>query len=101
VVGTTAVYYCCAEALQNTAKHCPEAPVEVHIHLDTGAGRLQFTVADAGPGFDIAAGQPSGGLQNMTDRISAVGGELTVHTERGKGTQVTGWVPVAWGGAAG
>jgi signal transduction histidine kinase len=101
VVGTTAVYYCCAEALQNTAKHCPEAPVEVHIHLDTGAGRLQFTVADAGPGFDIAAGQPRGGLQNMADRISAVGGELTVRTERGKGTQVTGWLPVALGGVAG
>jgi signal transduction histidine kinase len=93
VVGT-AVYFCCTEALQNTAKHCPEAPVEVRVHLDPVAQRLRFTVADAGPGFDVAAGQAGGGLQNMADRISAVGGDLIVRTARGEGTQVTGWVPV-------
>jgi len=31
----------------------------------------------------------------MADRISAVGGDLTVRTEAGQGTRVTGWVPVA------
>jgi signal transduction histidine kinase len=31
----------------------------------------------------------------MTDRISAVGGDLTVRSEPGQGTRVTGVVPVA------
>jgi len=94
VIGA-AVYFCCTEALQNTVKHCPEAPAEVRLDLDTDTGRLRFAVADQGPGFDMAAAPPGGGLQNMADRIGAVGGDLTVRTEPGEGTQVTGWVPVA------
>ncbi len=39
VIGA-AVYFCCTEALQNTVKHCPEAPVEVRADLDRDAGRL-------------------------------------------------------------
>jgi signal transduction histidine kinase len=94
VIGA-AVYFCCTEALQNTVKHCPEAPVEVRLDLDLDTGRLRFAVADQGPGFDMAAAPAGGGLQNMADRIGAVGGDLTVHTEPGEGTQVTGWVPAA------
>jgi signal transduction histidine kinase len=94
VIGA-AIYFCCTEALLNTVKHCPEAPVEVRLHLDTDTGRLHFTVADQGPGFEMPATSAGGGLQNMADRIGAVGGDLTVRTEPGAGTQVTGWVPVA------
>ncbi len=84
VIGA-AVYFCCTEALQNTVKHCPEAPVEVCLDLDADAGRLRFTVADQGPGFEMAAIPAGGGLQNMADRIGAVGGDLTVRTEPGHG----------------
>ena len=94
VVGA-AVYFCCTEALQNTVKHCPGAPVEVTVDLDAGPDRLCFSIADQGPGFDAEAIEGSGGLQNMTDRISAVGGEVQVRTGPGTGTRVTGWVPVA------
>jgi chemotaxis protein histidine kinase CheA len=31
----------------------------------------------------------------MADRIGAVGGHLTVDSEPGKGTRVTGWVPLS------
>jgi hypothetical protein len=33
----------------------------------------------------------------MADRIGAAGGTLTVRTEPGQGTSVTGWVPVTPG----
>jgi signal transduction histidine kinase len=94
VVGA-AVYFCCTEALQNTVKHCPGAPVAVQLTVDALAGRLRFRVADSGPGFELAAVPDGGGLQNMADRISAVGGDLVVRPELGKGTEVTGWIPVA------
>jgi signal transduction histidine kinase len=93
-VAGTVVFFCCTEALQNTVKHSPDAPVEVTLDLDPRAGRLRFTVADAGPGFDIEAAGDGGGLQNMADRVGAVGGDLKVSTEPGTGTWVTGWVPV-------
>jgi signal transduction histidine kinase len=99
VIGA-AVYFCCTEALQNTVKHCPDAPVEVRLDLDTDTGRLHFTVADQGPGFEMAAAPAGGGLQNMADRIGAVGGDLAVRTEPGTGTRVTGWVPVTLPGTA-
>ena len=89
-----AVYFCCTEALQNTVKHCPGAPVEVTVELDTGRQRLRFSIADQGPGFDAEAAE-GGGLQNMADRISAVGGDVRVSSGAGTGTRVAGWVPVA------
>jgi signal transduction histidine kinase len=89
-----AVYFCCTEALQNTVKHCPGAPVEVTVELDAGPHRLCFSIADQGPGFDAETIE-GGGLRNMADRIGAVGGEVRVNSGAGTGTQVTGWVPVA------
>jgi signal transduction histidine kinase len=67
--------------------------VEVTVELDTGPHRMCFSIADRGPGFDAAA-IGGGGLQNMADRIGAVGGEVRVDSGAGTGTQVTGWVPV-------
>ena len=45
-----AVYFCCLEALQNAAKHAPDAHVDLRLWEE--AGGLLFTVADDGPGFD-------------------------------------------------
>jgi signal transduction histidine kinase len=88
------VYFCCAEALQNTVKHCPGASVVVTLELDRDAGLLRFTVADRGPGFDAAVSTGSG-MQNMADRIAAAGGVLRIESRTGEGTEVSGSVPTA------
>jgi signal transduction histidine kinase len=84
----TAVYFCCAEALQNAAKHAPGATVT--LRLTDCDGRLSFSAADDGPGFDPAAVRFGTGLQNMTDRLSVLGGHLEVCARPGAGTTVTG-----------
>ncbi len=89
----TAVYFCCAEALQNAAKHAPGALVTVRLADCDGC--LSFSVADDGPGFDPGAVRYGGGLQNMTDRLSVLGGQLDVRAGPGAGTTVTGNVMVA------
>ncbi|MEZ0115535.1 signal transduction histidine kinase [Catenulispora sp. EB89] len=96
-----AVYYCCSEAMQNAAKHCPGTEVVVSLSFHPGArrgdaGRLTFAVADSGPGFDVAAAyeQEPGGLVNMADRIAAAGGEVRISSVPESGTTVMGWVPV-------
>jgi signal transduction histidine kinase len=89
-----AVYFCVLEALQNAAKHAPDAPIRVR--LDREDGWLQLTVADAGPGFDVArqrAGRAGSGLQGMADRLAATGGTLEVRSQPGHGTTVVGRVP--------
>jgi signal transduction histidine kinase len=87
----TAAYFCCVEALQNVAKHAPEANT-VAIALSRN-GDLRFEVRDDGPGFSVdeAAGA---GLVNMRDRMAAVGGELEIRSSPGAGTTVVGTIPV-------
>jgi signal transduction histidine kinase len=87
-----AVYFCCLEALQNAAKHAgPDAVVKVTLsRSDAG---LEFSVADTGPGFDVAQENGSHGLQNMRDRIGALGGALEITSVPGQGTTVSGTVP--------
>ena len=58
-----------------------------------GAGELTFTVTDNGNGFDQAATSYGTGLQGIADRLAAIGGELTVSSEPGTGTTITGTVP--------
>ena len=95
-----AVYFSCAEAIQNTAKYCPGASVRATLRFTgpggakTGdaMGELGFAVADDGPGFDAAASTGSG-MQNMADRIAAVHGTLNIESALGEGTTVSGKVP--------
>ncbi|MET0729553.1 MAG: histidine kinase [Solirubrobacterales bacterium] len=89
----TAAYFCCIEALQNVAKHAPDAS-SISIALSRN-GDLRFEVCDDGPGFVIGEVAPGNGLMNMRDRMAAVGGELDIHSSPGAGTTVVGTIPVA------
>ncbi len=55
---------------------------------------LLFEVSDDGAGFDEGAVRPSGGLTNMSDRLGALGGRLTITSQRGRGTRVLGTIPL-------
>jgi signal transduction histidine kinase len=87
-----AVYFCCLEALQNAAKHAPEARVEVRLWEESGG--LLFTVSDDGPGFDPGTAQQGHGYVNMADRLGAIGGTIRWDSEIGKGSLVRGSVPL-------
>ena len=87
-----AVYFCCLEALQNAAKHAGDG-AKVSVRLSQTDGHLQFEVDDDGLGYEATAVGPSAGLQNMADRIGALGGELHIDSSPGAGTTVRGAVP--------
>ncbi|MFB9321455.1 sensor histidine kinase [Cryptosporangium minutisporangium] len=92
-----ALYFCCLEALQNVTKHASGAAVTIRLRREPG-GVLVLEVSDDGPGFDPAAVPPGSGLQNMTDRVGAVGGEVEVRSGPGAGTTVAARVPVGEAG---
>jgi signal transduction histidine kinase len=87
-----AVYFCCLEAMQNVAKHAP-GPTQVWLVLELGSD-LRFEVRDDGPGFDVETTERRG-LDNMRDRVAAIGGRLEVVSAPGGGTLVRGWLPGA------
>jgi len=87
-----AVYFCCLEALQNAAKHAPEAEVTITVReLD---GELRFEVSDDGPGFDAAAARHGHGFTNMSDRVGAIGGTVEWRSAPGTGTTIAGSIPL-------
>jgi len=88
----TAVYFSCMEAVQNAAKHARAS--RVVIELSEKGGSLRFAVIDDGVGFDRTTAVHGAGLQNMKDRLEAVGGRLDITAIPGKGTTVTGSVAV-------
>jgi signal transduction histidine kinase len=88
-----AVYFCCLEALQNTAKYARASAAR--ITLSAADGALTFAVSDDGAGYDSARTPMGSGLRNMADRLAALGGRLEVRSAPGAGTTVTGRLPVA------
>jgi signal transduction histidine kinase len=88
-----AVYFCCLEALQNTAKYA--RATAALISLSAADGALTFAVSDDGAGYDSARTPMGSGLRNMADRLTALGGRLEVRSAPGAGTTVTGQLPVA------
>jgi signal transduction histidine kinase len=90
-----ALYFCCLEALQNVTKYA-EASRAV-VRLAQSDGRLTLAVSDDGTGFDPAAAVSGAGLQNMSDRVEALGGVLSIVSAPGKGTTVIASLPLRSG----
>jgi signal transduction histidine kinase len=88
-----AVYFCCLEALQNAAKHAPEATVAIDLREEDGV--VRFDVVDDGPGFDVAAATAGHGYVNMSDRLGAIGGTVEWRSAPGEGARITGTIPLA------
>jgi len=90
-----AVYFCCMEALQNAGKHAGEGATAA-IRVWEESGGLLFEVSDTGVGFDTGAFRRRGaGFVNMSDRVGAIGGTVQVWSAPGRGTTVSGRLPIS------
>jgi signal transduction histidine kinase len=90
-----ATYFCCLEALQNIAKYAHATHVDIDLGSDDGT--LMFRITDDGAGFDPAVTARGAGLQNMTDRLASLDGDLHIDSAPGRGTTIEGRLPVAVG----
>jgi signal transduction histidine kinase len=90
-----ALYFCALEAVQNATKHSGADHVTLTVQQE-GRHSWSLTVVDDGTGFDsepLLANASAGGLLNMADRLSAVGGTVDISSRSGSGTTVTARVP--------
>lgn len=75
------------EAVSNSLRHSGAKTGEILLCKTDGGLRLD--VRDDGVGFDTTSGKGSGlGLRNMAARASKLNANLTVRSERGRGTQI-------------
>jgi signal transduction histidine kinase len=94
-----AFYYCCLEAVQNAVKHAGTgAHISIRLYADDGG--LHVEVRDDGCGFDTVSTHDGVGLQNMRDRIGAVGGHIEITSHPGQGTRVLATAALARPSAA-
>ena len=82
------------EALQNVVKHSGSRRAQVSL-----SGRIEtvhLTVKDSGVGFDPhqSARGPALGMTSMKERLTVVGGQLSVHSQRGNGTIIQAIAPL-------
>jgi PAS domain S-box-containing protein len=83
-------YFIVAEALTNVMKHSHATRAQVRASVDDGMVRVE--VQDDG----IGGADPDGhGLVGMADRVTALGGRLTVESPPGNGTLVAATLPLS------
>jgi signal transduction histidine kinase len=81
-------YYVACEALANAVKHAQADNVTVTVQI--ADSELTMAIADDGIG---GADSPGRGLSNITDRVGAFDGEVTVVSPAGAGTRLEVRIP--------
>ena len=85
-----AAYFLCSEALANAAKHAEATSVSIDVAESDG--RLVVVIEDDGVGgADASRGS---GLRGLGDRVSALGGGLSVESPPRKGTRLVAELPL-------
>lgn len=83
------IYFVCAEALTNAAKHAKAQHVATRVRQV--ADTVLIEVRDDG----VGGADPNGtGLQGLADRVAALGGRLQVISPPGRGTSVLARIPI-------
>jgi signal transduction histidine kinase len=84
-----ALYFVCAEALSNVAKHAGASKAVVDVREQDGS--VIATITDNGRG---GADLHGSGLRGLADRVEALGGTFRVVDRPGGGTRVTARIPL-------
>jgi signal transduction histidine kinase len=90
------LYFVAMEALTNAQKHAGCSTVTVSLRSSEQPPGIALEIHDDGRGFSPAPNDRRGGsgLQNMRDRLVALGGRLGVRSEAGAGTWIVASLPV-------
>ena len=90
----TAVFRIVQETLTNIARHASASRVDVRLSQD--ARGITVQVRDDGKGIPRAslAKEQHFGLLGLRERAAQLGGEVTVHSRRDRGTSVVARVPI-------
>jgi signal transduction histidine kinase len=88
------LYFTLREGVLNAIRHSRAS--ELHLSLRQSPTTCEATLRDNGVGFNVLATEGSShyGLRGMKERIRKIGGELSLQTAPGKGTEIHITVPL-------
>ena len=91
---TLCVFRIAQESLRNVTKHSGAG--EAQVVLEKTGAAVRLTVSDTGRGFDTESETMKRGLGfiSMRERLRLVGGEITIHSQPGRGTRIDVLVPL-------
>jgi hypothetical protein len=82
------------EALSNVARHARAVHVRLHLGQRETGGSLVLEIQDDGQGFHVGADHSGMGLDNVRQRVQALGGKLEIDSSPGSGTRVQVSIPL-------
>lgn len=93
----TAIYRVVQEALHNVAKHANAS--SVFLEMAREGDSVKLIIEDDGVGISPAPkpARQTFGLSGMRERISTIGGKITIASSRGKGTRIEVNAPILAG----
>jgi NarL family two-component system sensor histidine kinase LiaS len=74
------------EALANVARH--SGAERVHIRLQSERDMVSLMIGDDGVGFNTEKPDPGLGLLSMSERSQLIGGQISIESAQGQGTQI-------------
>ena len=84
----TIVFYRIAQETMNNIVKYADAD-EVHVHITSDEDGIRLSITDNGHGFELDKIPPGHyGLQIMAERITRIGGRLTINSKPEQGTQI-------------
>jgi signal transduction histidine kinase len=84
------VYFCCLEVLEHAGDG---ARASVTVREEQGA--LAFDVVEDGAGSAAVGASSDAELERLRDRVEALGGQLMIQSEPGRGARVSGSLPLS------
>ena len=75
------------EAIHNAVKHSEANTIRVTLE-EMNEGGIRLAVEDDGAGFDLATATAGMGLNNIRQRATIIGADLSIASERGLGTTI-------------
>src|SRR3984885_6845704 len=94
------IYRLVQEALTNIARHSQATKAEIRIASARSADlepSVDILISDNGCGADMQAPSAGLGVLGMRERVSALGGSITLSSERGAGFRVISSLPMPGG----
>ena len=93
----TILFRIAQEAIANARKHA--SATRIHVSIAAYDDCVRLVVTDDGLGFDVGvieSPEPGHiGLPTMIERAQLAGGGCEFHSEPGRGTRVSAWLPLA------